>query len=128
MKTQKLNTTESRIQDFFLSQNLIQKSGGTIQLGVVFTSSRTWGNIPTVYTIGGIKLASASGCGYDKHSACLAYSLKWLFERGTAEHGKISSCAGVGINSLCDALKECGYLLERTYYGKNEIGYNLTRI
>ena len=125
----KLSMTEQYARDFFEDQKRWALTPGSIgtQIGVVFTASRTWGNVPTVYTMGGKKLGSASGCGYDKHSAALSHSLKFLFEPGTAEYSAIAETAGVGVESLQHELAQRGYILTRTYYGKNEIGYQLTK-
>lgn len=100
---------------------------GKLQIAVVWTKSKTWGNCPAIYDHRENKIYSVSGCGYDKHSAVLAGCLKWLYPHGSDEYLKISSESGVGVESVTRVLKELGYTLTRVYYGVNEVGYTLTK-
>lgn len=80
--------------------------------------SRTWGFVARIKWRGEV-CARASGCGYDKHGACLADFLRPVC--GVSVNG----AAGVRVVAL--ACAEAGWILEHTYSGHREHGYTLVR-
>jgi hypothetical protein len=89
---------------------------------VIWKKSRTWGSIPSISWHGG-KASIASGCGYDKLSAVVAYFLQYL--PGAAE---VVLHAGAGISSVQKCLLSYGWQLKHTYNGKTEDGFELVKI
>lgn len=77
---------------------------------VEWVKSRTWGSNPRIMHHGE-KCSNVSGCGYCKHSTCLADVLRFLAPEGEARD-KIHSTGGAGVASVADALKAAGFLLE----------------
>ena len=97
------------------------KANGSGSFRIVWVKSRTWGHNPNVkyngYTVG-----KASGCGYDKESAALADFLRFL-----APDGNVYAASGAGFGAVVRVLDEAGWTLEKTYSGKSEDGYSITR-
>jgi len=83
--------------------------------------SRTWGNIAVILDNYSEKCSEASGCGYDKESACLAELLRFLCQ-STATTG------GAGLNSVIRACEKDGWKLEKTASGKTFNGYRITKM
>lgn len=120
----KLNKTEQRALEACRDIRANACTGSPSAVVITWRKDRTWGRCPSV-RYNGERIASATGCGYDKRSAALASALRWLGE--TPEQQRDiggTACAGVG--TLADALAKQGWHLERTYDGKNEEAYTLT--
>jgi len=93
---------------------------------MVFAKSRTWGWCPTLETCGETVLARASGCGYDKESACLASALCFLAKSDDGR-AAISRTHSAGFRSVQEALAAQGWELCKVYDGKAENGYTVRR-
>lgn len=126
MKTtqRKLTTLESRASAMCQA---IQTNGGKFYFSVIWKRSATWGSIPSIH-FRGEKVATASGCGYDKLSAVLADALRFLFDPGSEDHKSVWRMSGVGESSLRDALAKRGWILTRTYNGKTEDGFTIEKV
>lgn len=103
--------------------------------GIEFRPSRTWGTVPTIEW-GGEKVASASGCGYDKESACLVDFLRFLpglnrvpYQGSTTGETYVELCkaSGAGVRSVIQLLAESGWTLTQVYTGKREDGFTIRR-
>lgn len=86
---------------------------------MMWKKSATWGRCPSI-AYRGEKAAHASGCGYDKESACLCEFLSSLAPDGI-------HASGAGFRTVVDKLAMAGWLLEKTYSGATEDGYRLSR-
>lgn len=95
------------------------KNGRLSDFNMEWRKSATWNRV-AVILYRGEKAAEASGCGYDKESACLSSFLYPLSD-------KVGGCHGAGFSSVRDALASAGWTLEHTYNGKYEDGYRITR-
>lgn len=114
---EKLTKLETRAKDYCA---LIDKWGST-DFGMEWRRSREWGRIAVITDNRGDKCSEASGCGYDKESACLSGLLGFLCP--SAAHK-----GGVGLRAVKDACLANGWLLEKTASGKTFDGYRITRI
>jgi len=90
-----------------------------MEFAMLWRPSRTWGRVAVILWRGE-KAAEASGCGYDKESACLVAFLYPLVK-------EVGGCGGAGLRTVQDRLSGAGWLLEHTYDGKAEDGYRITR-
>lgn len=113
---EKLTTIEKRAEHYC---NQI-KEWGSEDFGMEWRKSKTWGRIAVISNSSGEKCAEASGCGYDKESACLACFLVFLCP-STAGTG------GAGFNAVQAACKKDGWKLEKTASGKTFDGYRITK-
>ena len=120
-KQPRLTTTEKRAQG--LCDYLSRNDGGTIT--VEWIASRTWGSNPRVMH-NGEKCTNISGCGYCKHSACLASALCYLGEN-EEQRRAIARTQGVGVSSVRDALTAIGWKMECVTSGKSYDVYTLSR-
>lgn len=102
------------------------RTRNSAMLSIQWVKSRTWGMNPNVYCYN-LVVGKASGCGYDKESAALAEFLHFL-PTDTSQQMDVHSKSGCGFNSLADALHKTGWLLEKTYSGKVEDAYTISRI
>ncbi len=91
---------------------------------VEWKHSRLYGRTPYVCYSDGTKVASVSGCGYDKESAVLALVLSHMFD-DDARH-MVGVAAGTGFNSLARVISEHGYSLRRLVGGSCFDTYALT--
>lgn len=96
------------------------KNGMLSDFRMEWRKSYTWGRV-AVILYHGEKAAEASGCGYDKESACLAAFLYPLSD-------KVGGCGGAGFSTVRDHLATDGWKLEHTYNGKWEDGFRIERI
>lgn len=92
---------------------------GTLDFEMEWKRSNTWGLCPSI-SYHGEKAAHASGCGYDKESACLVEFLSGL------SPGKICG-SGAGFSTVQRELKAIGWILECTFRGNREHGYRITK-
>jgi hypothetical protein len=101
---------------------------------VEWKDSRLYGRTPYVCYQDGTKVASASGCGYDKESAVLATVLSHLFPNddrlphSERPRYKVSYVGGQGFNSLARVMLEHGYSLRRLVGGSCFETYVLTEL
>ena len=117
-----------------------------VNISVEFSSSRTWGYIPYA-TVTGYQcrtMAKASGCGYDKESAAIAYAfnnnpevMKILYNH--AEQGKkfpysVHTFAGVpcfdggcGVSCFYSVFDACGYEFKQVVSGHTFNAYTLRK-
>jgi hypothetical protein len=118
----KLTVTETRA---FLDMESVKKYGSHY-FRIYWVKSRMWGYNPTIPTSGG-NAVNISGCGYCKESAALANYLRFL---GANEEEQFSVWrrAGAGFGSIAEALALIGWKLDKTYSGKTEDAYQLTRM
>jgi hypothetical protein len=118
----KLTATEARAQSDMESA----LKYGSHYFRIYWTKSRMWGYNPTIPTSGG-SAVNISGCGYCKESAALANYLRFL---GATEEEQFSvwGRAGAGFGSIAEALALIGWKLDKTYSGKTEDAYQLTRM
>lgn len=93
---------------------------GSLDFTMFWNRSNTWGLCPSIY-YHGEKAAHASGCGYDKESACLVDFLSSLSPEKIRGHG-------CGFSVVRQQLQEIGWKLECIFQGKFEHGYRITRI
>ena len=119
MKT-KLTTTEKRA--LALCESI--RRGITSGITVEWIDSRTWGSNPRIMHHGE-KVTNISGCGYCKHSACLASALADL-GRTEEEKRAIASKQGAGVSAVRDALKAAGWELVPVSSGKRFDCYTIT--
>ena len=97
-------------------------SEGYGEFSVIWNKSKTWGSCPSILNHRNEKMAYAGGCGYDKESAVMVELLRFLLPEGEYLSG-----SGAGFNTLVRELDQHGWTLERTYTGKTEDGYKITR-
>jgi hypothetical protein len=97
------------------------KANGSGRFRIVWVKSKTWGHNPNVQYLG-ITVGRASGCGYDKESAALVEFLRFL-----APDSNVYDASGAGFRAVVRVLDEAGWTLEKTYSGKSEDGYSITR-
>lgn len=109
----------------------------TVDVSVEWKKSRTWGYNPTasVYAGNCYSTGHASGCGYDKHSACIANAfddnmcvLKIIYkhaEKGgkfpygvSVYAGLPSFDRGVGVSCFYDIFSACGYTFRTVATGE----------
>ena len=114
---EKLTTIEKRAEHYC---NLI-KEWGKEDFGMEWRKSRTWGSIAVVANAAGEKCSEASGCGYDKKSACLSGFLVFLCL-------SVKGTGGVGFRAVQTACESDGWKLEKTASGKTFDGYRITKI
>ena len=124
----RLTTTERNAKDWAdnVREVCARQPDYSVRLGLVWRKSRTWGLCPSLETLGGTRLAYASGCGYDKESAALAEGLRFLGAT-EAEVGQIHGCGGCGLGSITEKLAACGWKLEKTHNGRTEDGFTVSR-
>ena len=118
----KLTATEARAQSDMESA----LKYGSHYFRIEWIKSRMWGYNPKIYTTGG-SAVNVSGCGYCKESAALADYLRFI---GTTEEEQFSVWrrSGAGFGSIAEALALIGWKLDKTYSGKTEDAYQLTRM
>ena len=97
-------------------------SEGYGEFSVIWNKSKTWGSCPSILNHRNEKMAYAGGWGYDKESAVMVKLLRFLLPEGEYLSG-----GGAGFNTLVRELDQHGWTLERTYTGKTEDGYKITR-
>jgi len=114
---EKLTKIETRAKAFC---EVIREYDG-IDFGIEWRRSRTWGSVAVILDNYSEKCSEASGCGYDKESACLACLLVFLCP-STAHTG------GVGLRAVKDACEKDGWKLEKTASGKTFDGYRISKI
>lgn len=95
------------------------KNGSLSDFSIEWRKSACWGRVAAI-TYRGEKAAEASGCGYDKESACLVAFLYPLTK-------DIGRCGGAGLRTVQDRLKAAGWILTHTFNGKHEDGYRIER-
>jgi len=122
MKKPRLTTLETRAAR---ALEHLTEPGTAESFTVEWRKSRTWGNIAVIETGRG-KAAEASGCGYDKLSACVVEYLRQLPDPAAVQ--AIRGCSGAGIRSVIDRLAEVGWNLEHVHNGRAEDGFRLSRI
>lgn len=98
------------------------KHEGMATFNIIWVKSHTWGLNPNVKW-GNETVGRASGCGYDKESAALVDFLNFLIPEG-----KYLPSGGAGFNSVRRDLVNYGWNLEKTYSGKYEDGYKISKI
>ena len=92
---------------------------------VDWKKSRTWGRTASVNVRGG-RAALASGCGYDKLSACV---VEYLSEAPAPELvAAIRGCGGSGIRNVIDKARAAGWNLEHVHDGNTVDVFRLSRI
>lgn len=120
MATKKrLTKTERNARDFCE----MVRENGSADFGMVWKKSRTWGQCPSI-TGRGVIIARASGCGYDKESACLVEALQFLATTDD-ERRTVWGASGAGFPSVVKALASIGWGLTQTYSGQAEDGYRV---
>ena len=119
MKKPKLTPTERRAHAFCAAI----RAGTVRSFTVEWIKSRTWGRCPRIRWKGD-KVAHASGCGYDKHSAVLAQVLRWLPE-DSEQQRRIAAAGGSGVSVIRALLTECGWTLE-TQEGRAEDSHSIS--
>lgn len=102
--------------------------GFPVPFRVIWTRSRTWGNCPSVETLGETRLAYVKGCGFDKLSAALSQVLRFL--PGLTPDGRqgIERANSAGLPAVAAACAAAGWELTQTYSGKNEDGFTIRRL
>lgn len=109
----------------------------TIDISVEWKRSRTWGYNPTASVYAGMcySMGHASGCGYDKHSACIASAfdenpavLRILYRHadngGKFPYGVIvfaglpSFDGGCGVSCFGNIFSACGYTFRTVASGE----------
>lgn len=109
----------------------------TVDISVEWKRSRTWGYNPTACVYAGMCYSTghASGCGYDKHSACIACAfddnpavLRILYKH--AENGGVfpygisvyaglpSFDRGVGVSCFYNIFSACGFTFRTVASGE----------
>ena len=117
-----------------------------VNISVEFSSSRTWGYIPHAIVTGYQRrtMAKASGCGYDKESAAIAYAfndnpevMKILYnhaEQGEKFPYSVHTFAGVpcfdggcGVSCFYSVFDACGYEFKQVASGHTFNAYTLRK-
>ena len=117
-----------------------------VNISVEFSSSRTWGYIPHATVTGHQRrtTAKASGCGYDKESAAMAYAfndnpevMKILYnhaEQGEAFPYSVHTFAGLpsfnggcGVSCFRSVFEACGYEWRQVASGRTFNAYTLRK-
>jgi hypothetical protein len=122
----RLTKTEQAARDFCASLEGYE-SGYAVPFRVIWTKSRTWGNCPSVETMGETRLAYVSGCGFDKLSAGLSQVLCFLPGLTEAQAHAIERANSAGFPAIVRACREAGWELVQTYSGKTEDGFTIRR-
>jgi hypothetical protein len=92
---------------------------------VDWKKSATWGYTASVNTYHG-RAALASGCGYDKLSACV---VEYLCEAPAPELVEaVRGCGGSGIRNVIDKARAAGWNLEHVHNGNNTDVFRISRI
>lgn len=119
----RLTKEEERSQDFC---EVIKNASIPLSFAVVWKKSRTWGYCPHLYNSRRERVASMSGCGYDKLSAVLAAVLHPL---GATEQARldIHGQSGGGLPAVRDALARHGWVLTHVHDGPIEDGFTIAR-
>jgi hypothetical protein len=102
------------------------KEYGSAAFRIEWIKSATWGRNAYVTAPGFDTLAKTSGCGYDKESAALADALRFLADNDE-DMRSVWVMQGGGFNSVKEALAAIGWTLTRTYSGKTEDGFSISR-
>jgi len=92
----------------------------SMDFGIEWRRSRTWGSVAVILDNHNEKCSEASGCGYDKESACLAGLLVFLCP--SAAH-----TGGVGLRAVITGCEKDGWRLEKTASGKTFDGYRISK-
>jgi len=121
----KRTTTEKRAHAPCESIKPHRTEGASYPLTVEWIDSRTWGSNPRIMH-NGEKTTNISGCGYCKHSACLASALSDLGATEDERHS-IGRTGGAGVSSVQRALKDAGWILEGVAGGKKFDVYTIRR-
>jgi hypothetical protein len=96
------------------------KNEGSLNFRIEWVCSATWGSNPNVKA-NGETVGRASGWGYDKESAALYAFLRFL-------EPDVKPFDGVGFDAAVRNMAAMGWKLEKTYSGKTEDGYHISRI
>lgn len=99
--------------------------GYAVPFRVVWVKSRTWGNCPSVETMGETRLAYVNGCGFDKLSAALSQVLRFLPGLSGDERRGIERANSAGFPALVSACARAGWELTQVYSGKAEDGFTI---
>jgi len=113
----KLGQIETRAKAYC---NQINESGSGY-IAIEWRKSRIWGRVAVILDNRGYKAAEASGCGYDKESACLVELLKFLCP-------SCSVCGGAGFRSVEIACEKDGWRLAKTVSGETFDAFHIERI
>lgn len=109
--TVKPSTATQRRARRFLADSLT--AFGTCVITVEWRKSSTWGRIAVIVNHDGEKMAQASGCGYDKLSACLADFL--MMAPQVIDAAGVAGLGGTGYSNLAAELPSLSDLtIERT--------------
>lgn len=103
------------------------EQGYAVPFRVVWVKSRTWGNCPSVETLGEERLAYVKGCGFDKLSAGLSQVLRFLPGLSVDERRGIERANSAGLASVVSACAAAGWELRQVYSGKAEDGFTIRR-
>lgn len=99
--------------------------GYAVPFRVVWVKSRTWGNCPSVETLGEERLAYVGGCGFDKLSAGLSQVMRFLPGLSEDERRGIERANSAGLASVVSACAAAGWELCQVYSGKAEDGFTI---
>lgn len=121
MKKPKLTPLESRASRALAH---LAAPGGEIYFTVEWRKSRTWGSIAVIEADGG-KAAEASGCGYDKLSACVVDFLYLMPDPAAAQ--AIAGASGAGIGTIKRRLAETGWNFEEVAATSGTDTFRLSR-
>lgn len=118
---ERLTTVERRALDMCRS---IQE-WGKASFAVEWKHSRVWGKCPSILWRGE-KVSHASGCGYCKHSACLAAALQFMANTVDGRRA-IAITSGCGVPSVIRALDAAGWTLMHVAESQSSDCYEIRR-
>lgn len=103
------------------------EAGFAVPFRAVWLQSRTWGNCPSIETMGDERLAYVNGCGFDKLSAGLSLVLRYLPGLTEDERRGIERANSAGLPAVVAACAAAGWELSQVYSGKAEDGFTIRR-